>query len=130
MSVGIKGLVGAGALFLDNITERLTALRADSDTEFKLIFTKAQRMAESQGVEIVKPRITKRQKYRNNVNAETAEEYYRKTFYLPFIDSVVGSLKSRFLDHKVTLAALQSIVPAYANYAYAKCSEYGFENSC
>ena len=48
------------------------------------------------GDEIGMPRLTTRQRNRNNVPASSAQEYYRRAVFLPFIDCCVAQMKVRF----------------------------------
>lgn len=46
------------------------------------------------------PRRCSRQKNRCNVEAKTVEEYYKIAFYIPFLDTYISHLQSRFEKHK------------------------------
>ena len=48
------------------------------------------------GEDLQKPRVTSRQTQRSNYDAEEAEEYYRVSLYLPYIDHLLSDLKRRF----------------------------------
>ncbi|KAJ8889000.1 hypothetical protein PR048_008494 [Dryococelus australis] len=51
-----------------------------------------------------------RQRDRDNVPAATAEEYYRKSVYIPFIDYVRSHLSDRFAKHRDIVTSLQQVV--------------------
>ena len=48
---------------------------------------------------IPKPRIATIQRYKNNVPANNALDYYKRAVWYPFIDCIVSELKSRFSNH-------------------------------
>ena len=48
------------------------------------------------GGDLQKPRVTGRQTQRSNYDAEEAEEFYRVSLYLPYIDHLLSDLKRRF----------------------------------
>ena len=51
------------------------------------------------------PRQTKYQVYRSNVPADDTEEYFRKAIFIPYLDSIIQSLRNRF-DHENTFRFL------------------------
>ena len=48
---------------------------------------------------IPKPRIASIQRYKNNVPANNALDYYKRAVWYPFIDCIVSELKSCFSNH-------------------------------
>jgi hypothetical protein len=59
------------------------------------------------------PRISKRQTYRPNYYQPDSdpESYFRIAVYIPFLDSFIMQLKSRFTKHKDVLSGFQAIFP-------------------
>ena len=53
-------------------------------------------MAASADTTITVPRTVSRQTLRDNVEHENAEQYYRRTVFIPFLDRLVQQLKDRF----------------------------------
>ncbi|CAI6359522.1 unnamed protein product [Macrosiphum euphorbiae] len=45
------------------------------------------------------PRINKRQVHRINVQTNNPEEYFHISVFIPYLDSFISQLKSRFLNH-------------------------------
>ena len=45
------------------------------------------------------PRTNRRQMYRNNIVAQTAEDYFRISINNDFLSHIIGELQSRFLDN-------------------------------
>ena len=60
--------------------------------------------------ELLMPRVARRQVHRDNVEAESASQYYRRSIFLSFIDDLSSSLRERFNDRR-SVFALLSILP-------------------
>ena len=63
------------------------------DVTFEQLFEAATAVY---GDAIPMPRLTTRQRNRVNVPASSAQEYYRRAMFLPFLDCCVEQLKQRF----------------------------------
>lgn len=57
------------------------------------------------------PRLTKHQTKRCNTLAENIDEYYRRSIFIPWIDSLLNSLSDRFLKHKTLLISFKCLFP-------------------
>ncbi|CAH0402528.1 unnamed protein product [Chilo suppressalis] len=66
------------------------------ETKYEEIFQEACRIVEPLDIPVQAPRTTKRSTHRSNIEAPDAKEYYRLNVFLPFIDFVLGQLRSRF----------------------------------
>ena len=65
----------------------MKGLREDIGNAFNIIYLQAERMADKLQVSPTLPRTAKRQQhYRNNVEARTPEEYYRRALAIPMLD--------------------------------------------
>jgi hypothetical protein len=49
-------------------------------------------------IEVKKPRICGRQTMRDNVEAESPENYFRKSITVPFLDYTLNEMKTRSTD--------------------------------
>ena len=58
------------------------------------------------------PRITGRQCHRDNVEHASAEEYYRRTIIIPFLDNLIQELQERFGNTQVVASKLMNLVPS------------------
>ena len=56
------------------------------------------------------PRVVGIQVHRDNVEAESASQYYQRSIFLPYIDGLSSSLRERFNDN-LSFFALLSILP-------------------
>ena len=71
---------------ITNVQAAIEDIRNNSDNEFHNLYSKANGMAERVGkASLTKRRIVGRQILRNNVS-DTAEDYWRRVVFLPFID--------------------------------------------
>ena len=74
----------------------LTDARFNIDHQFHLIFENASRCADKHNVTITTPRICKRQTARDNHPATSAEEYYRRSLAILFLDHLKSEIDNRF----------------------------------
>ena len=83
---------------INNTIEVLTNRRLKADETFPQIFKSASVLTSLDGTEApVIPRLGGRQTHRNNSPAATADEYWRISVFIPFLDSLVLKLKCRFV---------------------------------
>lgn len=78
--------------------------------EFQKIF---ERASAAYGEEIPLPRLTGRQKNRCNVPADTAEQYFKRAYFLPFIDTCLSQLKERFEQQTAIAYQMSTVIPAF-----------------
>jgi hypothetical protein len=81
-----------------------------NDDTFDDVF---QRAEETFGDKLVMPRITGRQTQRSNAPADTVQQYYKRTMFFPYIDTVLGQLEARFQGHSATVCKLVGLLPAF-----------------
>lgn len=89
-------------------TVKTTLLNIRNESQFEILFKQAQQMSSS---DIVVPRMTGRQTQRSNIPAETAEIYYRRNVFYPFIDHVTTEIDARFKPHESTIEGIQMLLP-------------------
>ncbi|KAJ4432415.1 hypothetical protein ANN_21034 [Periplaneta americana] len=72
-----------------------------AENQFKSIFSTVSAQLTSLGEEIRIPRCAsgQRSQFRSNVPADNAEEYYRRTVFLPFLSNMQSQIKTRFAKH-------------------------------
>jgi len=83
-------------------------------------FERSAKICEPLDIEVKKPRICGRQIMRVNVEAESPEDYLRKSITVPFLYYTLNEMKTRFTDlHARTalgLQLVQSIIENIATY--------------
>ncbi|XP_063794593.1 52 kDa repressor of the inhibitor of the protein kinase-like [Pseudophryne corroboree] len=101
---------GAATLVTDLLSV-LNNQRFNCIQEFSTIFAKASEVLSKLDVPKELPRITKNQMNRPNVPFSTPEEYYRRSIYIPLLDSVISDLQSRFSVETLTSCELTCLLP-------------------
>lgn len=86
--------------YVDSVIESLEDMKINVDCIFKEIYDEAEKLlkdSEGNNAELKMPRFHagKCSGYRNNVPAANAEEYYRRSIFLPFINNMISQLKVR-----------------------------------
>jgi len=90
----------------------LTDFRSNIDVQFNTLFKNASRLAEKYEVSIKTPRTCSRQTARDNHPAENAEEYYRRSLAITFLDHLVTEIDSRFSSHSIKAIRCLGIIPS------------------
>lgn len=93
-----------------HLGETLEKMRDRAEDSFSAIFKSASESALLFEIAVTKPRTANRQTMRNNVPADSVEEYYRRSVYIPFLDAFVSSLNSKFIKHKNILQPFQHLL--------------------
>ena len=91
---------------------KLGQIREEAAPFFRTIFEEAQARADEWGVEITMPRRVGRQTTRDNIEADTAEIYYRRSTFVPFLDFLLKELETRFGEPPIVYQ-LQELLPAF-----------------
>ena len=78
------------------VAAQLNDIRDDAASEFQNVFTKSQAMAALADTTITVPRTVSRQNLQDKVELENAEQYYRRTVFISFLDCLVQQLNDRF----------------------------------
>jgi hypothetical protein len=75
-------------------------------------FERSAKICEPLDIEVKKPRICGRQIMRDNVEAESPEDYSRKSITVPFLDNTLNEMKTRFTDLHTRTALGLHLVPS------------------
>ncbi|XP_049799810.1 zinc finger MYM-type protein 1-like [Schistocerca nitens] len=98
---------------VNDVLEVFNNIRTDSEIEFGSIFKAAVKQAEDIGSVIAMPRTISTQTKRDNVPASNAEEYFRRTVFLPVVDRFIAELETRFPQDFRTILPLEGLIPAH-----------------
>ena len=90
----------------------LTDVRSDINVQFHVLFNSASHLAEKYEVSVNTPRRCSRQTARENHPAENAEEYYRRSMAIAFLDHLVTEIDSRFTSHSIKAIRCLGIIPS------------------
>jgi len=105
---------------IERVIERLSQWRVDEeDSKFTDAFAAAQQMY---GDDVPKPRVTKRQCHRNNVPADSAFEFFKRSIWYPLLDQTVADLKKRFSAASQVAMRIAQLLPEHCNDAGASDS--------
>ena len=78
---------------------------------FRSIYDKVQSVLGEDTV-IKTPRVCGKQTKRANPPSECAFEYFKRSIFLPYLDTVLFQLRERFSKHKKILKGLFSMIPS------------------
>ena len=102
--------------------EDIQLLRENVDQESDVIFKQAVRMADQLNIEPNIPRVAQKQIYRDNIPANSPEEYYKRTLAIPIVDTFISEMTNRFSNFICKAAKLLILTPSVL------CSEKFKEN--
>ena len=74
--------------------------------------TKLGKDLHGEDFELRMPRINRRQVHRSNVQAQSADDYFRITIYNEFLSHVISELQSRFVDNESHSVGLLHLLPS------------------
>ena len=87
--------------------------RENADEAMKEAWKRAHRLAIYSVVELLIPRTARKQRNWDNPPAENAEEYFRRSIYIPFTDHITSDLCTRFKGHNAVLIRVFCFVPKF-----------------
>lgn len=99
---------------VDDVISTLSEIRQNADEHYSELYKHAfdaAKQLNGDDYEISVPRRVGRQIHRNNVEADTSEEYFRRALFLPIIDHAINHLTERFTNHKSVISSLAKLVP-------------------
>ena len=94
------------------LNQVLTDAHSDIHTQFHAIFEAASRRAQKYDIPVNTPRRCSIQRARENHPGTTAEEYYRRSLAIPFLDHLMREINGRFTSHSITAMRCLGIIPA------------------
>ena len=101
-----------------NLVQSSLDCRANVEQFNHQCFERSAKICEPLDIEVKKPRICGRQIMRDNVEAESPEDYFRKSITVPFLYYTLNEMKTRFTDlHARTTLGLQLVPSIIENIA-------------
>lgn len=101
----------AAMSFARSIKNDLSSLRENAEIEFHSIFTEIESVCADLDIEVTVPRTSARQTHRSNVPFQTPEEFYRRSIFVPFLDSFMLHIEERLLKHEKILSSFEVLLP-------------------
>lgn len=93
----------------------LNEKRTECDKHFALIFENTKIIMEEMNVEIRLPRRVGRQVHRPNSDSTSDSDdpliHWKRTIYIPILDSILVDIKTRFKDESMKCFSLYTLVP-------------------
>lgn len=109
---------------ISNLVEMFQNHRSDEevDERFHVIYESAKTLAETFDIEFKIPRIAGHQIHRANYQG-SVEEYYRRSLFITYLDSLITSLHTRFSEENTYAFMLYQLHPC--NLKKYKTDEFG-----
>lgn len=98
-----------------NCIQVIFSIRINAEKNFQNLFLEVEKKLGILDKTIQIPRITGRQLSRSNMPAESLEQYYNRTIFIPFIDHFKNQLIERFSKHNEIISVLQKLIPNLLN---------------
>lgn len=92
------------------VRNSLQNVRNNADKDFSNLFIKIGKMCNDFNIQINKPRTANRQTMRNNVPAETVQDYFKRSIFIPFLDEFLNALDAKFVEHSEILQPFQLLI--------------------
>ncbi|XP_077972701.1 zinc finger MYM-type protein 1-like [Styela clava] len=103
--------VGVSVPSVKNPTSSLQSVIAEERNDSEIALNIYKEACEIAGLkELTIPRVVEVQVYRDNVCADSASQYFKRSVYLPYVDGLSCSIRERFIDDP-SFFSLLSILP-------------------
>lgn len=86
--------------------------RQSTSTIIEELLQQAKEIARNLDAEILVPRVAERQKHRANTPFTTENEYWERTILIPYLDSFLSSLSTRFMERNDVAYGLNILQPS------------------
>ncbi|KAL5012342.1 hypothetical protein ScPMuIL_010893 [Solemya velum] len=96
---------------IDRVIEKVAEMRKNVDQIWEEWYTDIRKIANEVDTDESCPRITKMQRNRSNVPADTPGDNYKRTVAIPFLDKFMTQMQERFDRENVNIKALMQLVP-------------------
>ncbi|XP_052268219.1 52 kDa repressor of the inhibitor of the protein kinase-like [Dreissena polymorpha] len=93
------------------VQQALQEVRDNIDTYHNTWFQEVSTIADNLGVQPSQPRLCGRQTKRDNIEAATPELYYKRNLTIPFVDTFVNEMDTRFSDLQTKAAMGLKLIP-------------------
>ena len=97
---------------IDLLKKMLASLREEVDKTHHKLYEKALAMAKEVDTAEKVPRLCKKQTNRENVEADSPSEYYKRALTIPFLDHLITEVNQRFSMENCTVLNGFYIVPS------------------
>lgn len=92
--------LGEATKLADDALNEFMYKREHANSNFQVVYENVAKICSEHEITMKLPRRCNQQKNRCNVQTQSIEDYYRISFFVPFLDTFISQLKSRFSEHK------------------------------
>lgn len=100
-----------GYAIMGDLKTTLEEVRENIETYHHNWFTRAEQLAKEINATVAVPRLCGRQTLRENYHVQTAEEYYRVSISVPFLDHLISQMDARFSTEQLVQAKGFALIP-------------------
>lgn len=86
--------------------------RSNADQEFQNVFDTSTKTAAAIGTDLKIPRIASHQQHRSNHPSETICDFWKRSIFIPYLDSLISALEQRFSDEHMPTYGLMMLHPS------------------
>lgn len=99
--------------YIKDLLNILKSNRENAEAEFSDIWKKTKNLSSILNIDLQIPRLVDNQKNRPNYSANTPEDYYRISTFIPMLDEVILDIKTRFDQNTTNAFKLYVLIPQY-----------------
>lgn len=96
-----------------DVEELIREMRVNAVNVFSSMFAAVTTLCQYLDVELLMPRLSKRQTNRCNVQTDSIEDYFRISVFVPFLDSFCVQLHDRLVAHNNILSSFMCLLPQW-----------------
>lgn len=96
---------------IQDLLSMLEIDRNNCENRFNTIFNEVKLVASKIDFELKLPRRSIKQVHRENYPTNDVEIYFRQSLFIPYLESIIMSLKDRFSDEKLKIFTLYNLHP-------------------
>ena len=97
---------------IDEVVEGIRYTRTSINENFHFWYADIKNLADSVGTVEAVPRKTAIMKNRSNIPSDSAEEHYKRTIAIPFLDNLLAQMDQRFNKEDRHACGILSLVPS------------------
>lgn len=95
-----------------DIISVLNEKRENAESCFANIFKEVENLHEKLNLTILMPRTTARQRNRANIPSSGAQEYFKRSIFIPLLDNVITDINFRFNKELYNILEINSLIPS------------------
>jgi hypothetical protein len=99
--------------YVNNCVQVINSIHENSEEEFQKLFLDVENVLSLVDETVKTSRLIRQSTYRNNIPADSPEQYYRRSICLPFLDYLKSQLIERFIKYSYIISGLQNLIPSF-----------------